>query len=90
LTDRHWRSLERDLRRSPREFGFAQTLWDGKLLAEHLRQRYQVCWECVNVSGCSARWDSGCANPGLSLPKADPAAQAAFKKTAPPGRRPGD
>src|ERR1035437_7949258 len=42
LTDTQWRSLERDLRRSPREFGFAQTLWDGKLLTEHSRQSYRI------------------------------------------------
>ena len=42
LTEADWQSLERDLRRSPHEFGFVQTLWDGNLLAEHLRQSYQV------------------------------------------------
>src|SRR3972149_8726428 len=32
----------RDLRRSPRDWGYAQNLWDGKLLSHHLAQRYSV------------------------------------------------
>ena len=87
LSEAHWRHLERDLRRPPREFGFTQTLWDGKLLAEHLRRRYQVklgvrqCQRLFRQMGFRLR------KPRPVIAKADPAAQAAFKKTAPPGRR---
>jgi transposase len=40
LTEQQWKCVERDLRRSPRDMGFTQTLWDGKLLSEHLRLHY--------------------------------------------------
>lgn len=87
LSDAQWRRLQRDLRRSPRDFGFAQTLWDGKLLAEHLRQHYQVelgvrqCQRLFKQMGFRLR------KPRPVIAKADPAAQAAFKKTAPSGQK---
>jgi len=87
LSDEHWRKLERDLRRSPREFGFDQNLWDGKLLSEHLRRRYQVdlgvrqCQRLFRQMGFRLR------KPRPLIAKADPEAQVAFKKTAPIGRR---
>jgi transposase len=87
LSEEHWQRLEHDLRRTPREFGFAQTLWDGNLLAEHLRRRYHVklgvrqCQRLFRQLGFRLR------KPRPVIAKADPAAQAAFKKTAPPGRR---
>jgi len=37
-----WANVLQDLRRPPRDLGYDQNLWDGKLLAQHLRQRYQV------------------------------------------------
>ena len=87
LSGEHGRHLERDLRRSPREFGFAQTLWDGKLLTEHLRRQYQVelgvrqCQRLFRQMGFRLR------KPRPVIAKADPVAQAAFKKTAASGRR---
>ena len=87
LTDGHWQSLEHDLRRSPREFGFAQTLWDGKLLAEHLRQRYQVALGTRQCQRLFGQMGFRLRKPRPVIAKADPAAQVAFKKTASPGRR---
>ena len=87
LSEEHGQRLEHDLRRTPGEFGLAQTLWDGKLLAEHLRRRYRVklgvrqCQRLFRQLGFRLR------KPRPLIAKADPAAQAAFKKTAPPGRR---
>ena len=34
--------LARDLRSSPREFGYTQNLWDGKLLSHHLKQKFNI------------------------------------------------
>jgi transposase len=87
LAEEHWQGLEADLRRSPREFGFEQNLWDGIVLSEHLRRRYRVelgvrqCQRLFRQMGFRLR------KPRPVIAKADPAAQAAFKKTAPPGRR---
>jgi len=87
LSDEHWHGLEGDLRRSPRDFGFEQSLWDGIVLAEHLRRHYRVevgvrqCQRLFRQRGFRLR------KPRPVIAKADPAAQAAFKKTAAPGRR---
>lgn len=87
ISDEQWQGLEEDLRRSPRELGFEQTLWDGVVLAEHLRRRYRVelgvrqCQRLFRQRGFRLR------KPRPVIAKADPAAQAAFKKTAAPGRR---
>lgn len=87
LSDAHWQSLERDLRRNPREFGFAQTLWDGKLLAEHLRQHYQITLGIRQCQRLFGQMGFRLRKPRPVIAKADPAAQAAFKKTAALGRR---
>ena len=87
LSDTQWRRLNRDVRRSPRDFGFTQTLWDGNLLAEHLRRRYQVelgvrqCQRLFGQMGFRLR------KPRPVIAKADPVAQVAFKKTAPTVRQ---
>jgi len=87
LTEEQWRSLEEDLRRSPRDLGFTQVLWDGKLLAERLRLQYHVklgvrqCQRMFRQMGFRLR------KPRPLIAKADPAAQAAFKKTAPTGHK---
>lgn len=78
LSDEQWQGLEEDLRCSPRELGFEQTLWDGVVLAEHLRRRYRVelgvrqCQRLFRQMGFRLR------KPRPVIAKADPAAQAAF------------
>lgn len=86
LTDADWKRVGRDLRRNPREFGFTQTLWDGKLLAEHLRVRYQVTLGARQCQRMFGQMDFRLRKPRPVIAKADPAAQAAFKKTAASGR----
>lgn len=87
LGGEQWQGLEGDLRRSPRDFGLEQSLWDGIVLAEHLRRHYRVelgvrqCQRLFRQMGFRLR------KPRPVIAKADPAAQAAFKKTAAPGRR---
>lgn len=87
LNAEQWQGVEDDLRRSPRDFGFEQTLWDGIVLAEHLCRRYRIelgvrqCQRLFRQMGFRLR------KPRPVIAKADPAAQAAFKKTAAPGRR---
>jgi transposase len=36
------RKLRNDIRRSPRELGYGQNLWDGVLLSHHLAKRYST------------------------------------------------
>ena len=76
-----------DLRRSPRDLGYEQNLWDGKLLSYHLDKTYQVrigvrqCQRLFHALGFRRR------KPRPLLAHADPEQQAAYKKT-PPIRRP--
>jgi transposase len=87
LTDEDWESVGQDLRRSPRDFGFSETLWDGKLLAEHLRKRYQVTLGSRQCQRLFSQMGFRLRKPRPVIAKADPVAQAAFKKTAASGQR---
>jgi transposase len=81
LNARQWNRLGRDLRKSPRTFGYGQNLWDGKLMSHHLQQHYDVrlgvrqCQRIFHAMGFRLR------KPRPVIAKADPAAQVAFKKT---------
>jgi len=81
LTADQWETVARDLRRSPRDLGYPQTLWDGKLLGHHLATAYDVtlgprqCQRMFRHLGFRRR------KPRPVIAKADPAAQAAYKKT---------
>lgn len=86
LDAKQWASLGRDMRRPPKEFGLAAHLWDGKLLSEHLRQRYGVklgvrqCQRIFGQMGFRLR------KPRPQVAQSDPERVAAFKKTAPSGK----
>ena len=89
LDARQWAVLERDLRRDPSKFGHAAHLWDGKLLSEHLRLRYELklgvrqCQRIFGQMGFRLR------KPRPQVAQSDPVKVAAFKKTAPAGKAPG-
>ena len=88
LTPRQVVAVDRALRHPPRSLGYAQTLWDGTLLAHHVAQRYGVplgvrqCQRLFHQLGFRQR------KPRPVIAQADPTAQAAFKKTPAPRRRP--
>jgi transposase len=81
LDKKQWASLEKDLRKQPRDFGYGQNLWDGKVLSHHLKLRYGVslgvrqCQRLFGQMGFRRR------KPRPVIAQADPAAQAAYKKT---------
>lgn len=83
LDKKQWASLERDLRKQPRDFGYGQNLWDGKVLSHHLNLRYGVslgvrqCQRLFGQMGFRRR------KPRPVIAQADPVAQAAYKKTPP-------
>ena len=82
-----WRKLQSDLRKTPRDFGLAATLWDGPVLAEHLRRRYGVglgvrqCQRLFRQMGFRLR------KPRPQVAQADPLKVAAVKKTAASGSK---
>jgi transposase len=89
LDDRTWEKVERDLRVHPRDLGYNHNLWDGRLLAHHLRQKYQVslgtrqCQRLFRSTGFRRR------KPRPLIAQADPVAQEAFKKTRRAGKKSG-
>jgi transposase len=89
LDAKQWAKLGRELRRNPREFGHAAHLWDGKLLAEHLRQRYDITLgvrQCQRIFG---QMGFRLRKPRPQVAQSDPEKVAAFKKTAPPRKTQG-
>lgn len=81
--------INQDLRQSPRDLGYVQNLWDGKLLSHHLEARYNVrlgvrqCQRLFRELGFRRR------KPRPVIAQADPEAQRAYKKTAPSGPKKG-
>jgi len=74
-------SLGKDLRGSPRQFGYAQNLWDGRLLSHHLARTYGVH---VGVRQCQRLFrqlEFRRRKPRPVIANADPEAQAKYKKT---------
>jgi len=86
LDDGQWRQVAADLRRSPRVFGLAATLWDGPLLAEHLRRRFGIklgvrqCQRLFRQLGFRLR------KPRPQVAQSDPVKVAVVKKTAASGK----
>jgi len=80
-----WRKLQGELRKSPREFALAATLWDGPVLSEHLHRRYGVdlgvrqCQRLFRQMGFRLR------KPRPQVAQSDPLKIAAVKKTPPLG-----
>jgi len=89
LDAKQWAALGRDLRRDPGAFGLAGHLWDGKLLSEHLRQRYGVALgvrQCQRIFG---QMGFRLRKPRPQVAQSDPVKVAAVKKTAPSGKTTG-
>jgi transposase len=87
LNEKQWKRLGKDLRKSPRDFGYGQNLWDGKMMSHHLKRQYGVelgirqCQRIFHAMGFRLR------KPRPVIAKADPVAQEDFKKTAPTGKK---
>ena len=86
ISEAQWESIGRDLRKTPREFGYGQNLWDGPLLRHHLQVNYRIemgvrqCQRIFRKMGFRRR------KPRPLIAQADPEEQQAYKKTAPQGQ----
>jgi transposase len=85
LDKRQWTRLARDLRRDPRRLGHAQPLWDGPLLAAHLRRHYGVSLGVRQCQRIFTQLGFRLRKPRPHVAQSDPGAGAAFKKPAPAG-----
>lgn len=81
LEPAQWSAVNRELRRPPREVGYSQNLWDGKLLAHHLAQAHGVSLGVRQCQRLFRQLDFRRRKPRPLIAHADPAAQAAYKKT---------
>lgn len=87
LTETQWEKLNRDLRTDPRNIGYEQNLWDGKLLQYHLNHFYKVnlgvrqCQRLFGKMGFRLR------KPRPVIAHANHEVQKSFKKTAKDGKK---
>lgn len=80
MTDKIRNTLQKDLRRSPRELGYRQNLWDGKLLSHHLAAKHvdlgvRQCQRLFRQMGFHQR------KPRPMIANAGPVAQEQYKRT---------
>lgn len=74
-------NLNKDLRKNPRDLGYSQNLWDGKLVSHHLKEEYDVklcvrqCQRLFHTFGFRLR------KPRPIIAKADEEKKTSFKKT---------
>lgn len=86
ITNKIHNILEKDLRRSPRELGYHQNLWDGKILSHHLAKKNSInlgvrqCQRLFHQMGFRQR------KPRPMIANADPVAQKKYKKTPSTGK----
>ncbi len=88
LTAPQWEDLERVLRRSPRQQGYGQNLWDGKLLAHHLQEHFALILGVRQCQRIFRQLDFRRRKPRPVIAKGDPEEQARYKKTSSPGAPP--
>jgi len=81
LTTDQWDETKQALRHNPRELGYRQNLWDGKLLSHHLAMSYGVTIGARQCQRMFHEMDLRLRKPRPVIANADPEAQAAYKKT---------
>lgn len=75
-------AVSRDLRKSPREFGYTQNLWDGKLLSHHIAQTQNVLLKVRQCQRLFHQLEFRLRKPRPVIARANLEEQRAFKKTA--------
>jgi len=73
--------LRKELRRSPRELGYDQNLWDGVLLSHHLAKEYSISFSVRQCQRLFHKLGFSLQRPRRQPSEANPELQDAFKKT---------
>ena len=73
--------LCKDIRRSPRDLGYDQNLWDGLLLSHHLAQKYSISLSVRQCQRLFHQLGFSLQRPRCKASEADGPQQEAFKKT---------
>jgi len=90
LKEEYWDQLQDDLHKHPKEFGYRENLWDGKLLSHHLSEQYGLktgirqCQRIFRQMGFRFR------KPRPVIANADPEAKLRYKKTTAVGQKRGN
>jgi transposase len=74
--------LRSEIRRSPRELGYDQNLWDGLLLAHHLKDHHAVSLSVRQCQRLFHKLGFTLQRPRRQAREADPLQQEVFKKTS--------
>ena len=82
LTAEQWELMNHDLRRQPRDLGYQQNLWDGKLLSHHVRQSYGVALGVRQCQRIFRQLGFRMRKPRPMIAHANPEVQDAFKKSS--------
>jgi transposase len=86
LDERTRQQIAQHLRQSPRDLGYMQNLWDGKLLSHHIETTFDVHLGVRQCQRLFRRFRFRRRKPRPVIAKADPEAQEAYKKTRRSGR----
>jgi transposase len=86
LSDRQRKLVSAALRLPPRQFGLEGHLWDGKLLSAHVEREFGVRLGVRQCQRLFRQFGFRLRTPRPPIAHADPAQQAAVKKTAPARR----
>lgn len=74
--------LRNELRRSPRELGYDQNLWDGPLLSHHIKEHYGATLSVRQCQRLFHKLGFTLQRPRRQPHEADPLQQEIFKKTS--------
>jgi transposase len=76
------KTLRNELRRSPRELGYEQNLWDGPLLSHHVREHYGATLSVRQCQRLFHKLGFSLQRPRGQPHEANPIRQEIFKKTS--------
>lgn len=74
-------AINQDLRKSPRELGYNQTLWDGKLLSYHLSKKHTIHLGIRQCQRLFRQLGFRRCKPRPVIAGSDPEVKQAYKKT---------
>jgi transposase len=79
--------IGKDLRQQPQVFGYAQNLWDGKLLSYHIAQTQKVALRVRQCQRLFHQLEFRLRKPRPVIARANLEEQRAFKKTPQAGKK---
>ena len=74
-------SIDSDLMKNPRDLGYSQNLWDGKLLSHHLREKYDIDLGTRQCQRIFRKLRFRLRKPRPVIAKGDPEKQDEFKNS---------